>query len=184
MSRRATCSRRCGANDPLIEVTRQIADRLIGLSAIIGSIALIAEVVVIMTDVIGRAMGAPLFGSQDLVTMIMVFVVFGGMAICDRVGGHIAIDLFERHFPAGLNRAINIVTAALGALIFLAIAWTVYASAKLSLMLHLSTNLLNLPKAWFQWALCGFALVAAFAMALRALELALTRRDIRSEISK
>lgn len=162
-------------------ILRRLADRLIGLSAIIGSAGLLLEAVIILVDVIGRAFGKPLFGSQDLVTMTMVFVVFGGMAICDRRGGHIAIDVFERSFPAGFNRFVDIASALLGAIIFAMIAWTIVESAKLSVMLNLSTNLLNLPKAWFQWALSAFALVTAFAMVLRSIEMATRRGDVRRQ---
>ena len=42
------------------------ADRLIRLSAFIGTLALLTEVLIILVDVIGRAFGAPLYGSQDL----------------------------------------------------------------------------------------------------------------------
>ena len=156
-----------------------MADGLIGLSAAVGTIGLVAEVGVILVDVIGRGFGQPLYGSQDLITMVMVLLVFGGMALCDRGGGHVAVDLFERYYPAAMNRVIDIAAALIGAAIFVALAWAVWESSRLSLMLNLSTNLLNLPKAWFQWALCLFALVTAFAMALRALELALGWGDIR-----
>ena len=155
------------------------ADRLIGLSANIGALGLIVEVVVIMIDVVGRAFGSPMFGSQDMITMAMVVLVFGGMALCDRQGGHIAVDLFEPRFPAAMNRWIDILGAALGAVIFAFIAWAIIDSAKLSVMLNLSTNLLRLPKAWFQWGLAGFAMLTSFGMLLRAVELALWRRDVR-----
>ena len=162
---------------------RNWADRLIGLSANIGALGLLLEVVIIMIDVVGRAFGNPLFGSQDMITMAMVILVFGGMAMCDRQGGHIAVDLLEPRFPAAMNRFIDIVSALLGAVIFVFIAWAIVESAKLSVMLNLSTNLLRLPKAWFQWALAGFAILTALGMALRALELILSKRDIRSESS-
>ena len=164
-----------------MDAIRATADRLIGLSATIGILGLFAEVAVILYDVVGRYFGAPLYGSQDIVTMVMVFVVFGGMALCDRQGGHIGVDLLEPRFPAWLNRAIDILAALTGAAIFAMIAWAVWDSAKLSQMLNLSTNLLRWPKAWFQWALCGFAVLTALGMALRAVELMLTRRDIRRE---
>lgn len=160
---------------------RALADRLIGLSATIGILGLLAEVGVILVDVIGRALGRPLFGSQDVVTMAMVIVVFGGMALCDRQGGHVAVDLLERRFPRWLNRGADILSALLGAVIFLMIAWAVWESAKLSVMLNLSTNLLRWPKAWFQWALCGFALLTAAGMLLRAVELSVRGRDVRGE---
>jgi TRAP-type C4-dicarboxylate transport system permease small subunit len=158
-----------------------VADGLIGLSATIGALGLIVEVFVILVDVIGRALGSPLLGLQDLIMMTMVILVFGGMALCDRKGGHIAVDLFERYYPRRMNRFIDILSALVGAVIFVALAWAVLESSKISLMLNLSTNLLLLPKAWFQWALCGFALVAAFGMAVRALELTLGWGDVRME---
>lgn len=160
---------------------RRIADRLIGLAAVIGSAAVLLEVGVILIDVIGRALGRPLLGARDLVTMVMVIVVFGGMALCDRKGGHIAVDVLEAAFPPWLNRAVDAVSALLGAALFLVLAWAVLESAKLSVMLNLSTNLLALPKAWFQWALSGFALLTAAGMLLRFVELTFGGRDVRHE---
>jgi len=160
---------------------RKVADGLISLSAAIGTLGLVLEMLVILVDVIGRALGYPLFGSQDMITMTMVILVFGGMALCDRQGGHISVDLLEKKFPRIVNRFIDIGAAMLGALIFVFIAWAVWESAKLSEMLNLSTNLLRLPKAWFQWSLCALSLVTALGMALRAVELALSGRDIRLE---
>lgn len=160
---------------------RRIADRLINLSAIVGAAGLLVEVAVILVDVIGRTFGRPLFGSQDVTTMTMVIVVFGGMAICDRKGGHIAIDVFERFFSATFNRLIDSASALLGSAIFLTMAWAVNESAQISVMLNLSTNLLVLPKAWFQWVLCAFALLTAFGMLLRAIELAAGLGDVRKD---
>jgi TRAP-type C4-dicarboxylate transport system permease small subunit len=165
----------------MIAHLRTWADRLIGLSATIGALGLLVEVAVILTDVIGRAFGYPLYGSQDMITMAMVILVFGGMAMCDRDGGHIAVDIFEPRYPSWLNRFIDIFAAALGAIIFVFIAWATLESAKLSVMLNLSTNLLRLPKAWFQWGLAGLSIVTALGMLLRAVELSLSGRDVRIE---
>ncbi len=173
------CWLRCSSKH--LDALRIWADRVIGLSAAIGSTALIVVVLVVIVDVVGRAFGAPLYGGHDITTMGMTVVVFAPMALCDRLGGHIAVDLFERYFPFWLNRLINIVVAISGAVIFAALAWATWDSAQLSVMLNLSTNLLYLPKAWFQWAMVFFALVASLGLALRALELALTGRDIRTE---
>lgn len=147
------------------------ADRLIGLSALLGTLALVGEVVVIMIDVIGRYFGAPLRGAQDISQMAMVIVVFGGMAYCDKLGGHIAVGIFERVFPDWLNRAGDVVAALLGAAIFVGLAWTIWQSAALSRMLHLATNIIYLPKAWFQYAAVAMSLITAFGMLLRAIGL-------------
>jgi len=151
------------------------------LCAAIGSTALLGVVVVVLIDVIGRAFGKPLYGSQDIAMMAMTVLVFAPMALCDRLGGHIAVDLFERYFPAKMNYLIDIVVAISGAVIFAALAWATWDSAQLSVMLNLSTNLLYLPKAWFQWGMIFFFSIAAFGLGLRALELSLTGRDIRTE---
>lgn len=162
---------------------RKWSDRLIGLSATIGALGLLVEVVIILIDVIGRALGKPLFGSQDLITMTMVILVFGAMALCDRNGGHIAVDIFERHYPAALNRFIDIVSALTGAVIFFGLAWAVSGVVMLNMRFGISskTNLLGLPIDWFRWALAAFAIMTALGMLLRAVELTLSGRDIRKE---
>lgn len=160
---------------------RTLADRLIGLSAAIGALGLVIEVLVILVDVIGRAFGRPLYGSQDLITMTMVILVFGAMALCDRSGGHIAVDLFERYYPPAMNRLIDIVAALVGAVIFLALAWAIADVALLNQRFGISslTNLLRLPIDWFRWALVGFAVLTALGMLFRAVELIFSGRDVR-----
>lgn len=156
------------------------ADRLISLSALIGAAGLLVISVTIMVDVVGRFFGHPLYGGQDIVTMAMVILVFGGMAICDQTGSHITVDILEPRLPVWFNRLVDILSAGLGALVFGLIAWAVVESASLSVMLNLKTNLLGLPKVWFQGALAGFATLTALGMALRAAEMALLGRDIRT----
>ncbi|WP_235865371.1 TRAP transporter small permease [Alloyangia mangrovi] len=147
---------------------QKTADGLISLSAFLGTLGLLFVVGVIVVDVIGRNFGMPLYGAQDLVIMTMVIIVFGGMALCARDDGHIVVDIFEPHFSPRLNRAIDVGAGLLGAVIFVLIAYTVFKSAQLSQMLNLSTNLLRLPTAWFQYALCALSLVAALALMMRA----------------
>ncbi|WP_180899988.1 TRAP transporter small permease [Martelella soudanensis] len=169
----------------MLAMLRKVADGLVSLSALAGTLGLIFVTLVVLADVIGRAAGAPLRGAQDFYQMGMVIIVFGGMALCDRLGGHIAVDIFENHFPDAFNHWLDIIAALLGAAIFAGIAYTVYDSSKLSQMLKLATNIVSMPKWYFQWALSVMALITAFGMALRAVELALSgpsgrdRREIR-----
>jgi TRAP-type C4-dicarboxylate transport system permease small subunit len=165
----------------MLKQARWLTDRLIFLSAAAAALGLLFEVAVILFDVVGRYFGRPLTGAQDMTQMAMVILVFGAMALCDRMGGHIAIDIFEPRFPGWFNKAVNVAAALFGAVIFLGIAWTVYESSKLSLMLRLSTNIIYLPKAYFQWVLCIFAVIAAIGMVLRAAELTVSGHDVRTE---
>lgn len=166
-----------------MNMLRKLADGLISLSAFIGSAGLIIEMLIILVDVIGRALGYPLFGSQDMITMTMILIVFGGMALCDRQGGHIAVDLLERKISPTLNRLIDAFSALLGAVIFVMLAWAVYGVVEITMRFGMpdSTNLLNLPITYFRMAMMGLSLITAFGMVLRAFELAISGRDIRGE---
>jgi len=155
------------------------ADGLTRLSALIATLGLITEVVVILVDVIGRYFGAPLKGAQDISEMAMVVLVFGAMALCDKVGGHISIDLFENAMPRWMVRSGDIASALIGAAIFLGIAWTTWQSAELSKMLNLATNIIKLPKVWFQYFILVASLITAAAMILRAISLILTPQPHR-----
>jgi TRAP-type C4-dicarboxylate transport system permease small subunit len=103
--------------------------------------------------------------------MAFVIIVFAGMALSDKMGGQIAVDLFERTYSEKLNQLINILVSFMGCIIFLALAWAVYDSSRISIMLNLQTNLLGLQKFWFQWALSVFALLTAVGHFLRAITL-------------
>ena len=145
-------------------------DRLIDLSALVGAVGLIVALGVTSADVVGRAFGAPLFGARDIVSMAGVFVVFGGMAHAHRKGGHIAVDLLERHFPPKFNHILTVVGHVLGAIVFLLIAWQLWIAVDLARMLKMSTNLLYLPRAPFLMAMTALCLICAASMVLRALE--------------
>lgn len=150
------------------------ADRLIRLSAVLGTVCLMLQVAVILVDVVGRYFGSPLTGARDITQMAMTIVVFSGMALCDRIGGHISVDVFENILPATLIRLGDIVSPLIGAVIFFGIAWTVWESAALSRMLNLATNIIYLPKAWFQYAVVVMSIITGLAMLLRAAEAAIS----------
>ncbi|TRW99393.1 TRAP transporter small permease [Paracoccus sp. M683] len=161
----------------MLPALRAFTDRLISLSAWLGTVALLFLVGVVLVDVVGRSFGSPLYGALDMETMAFVIVVFGGMALCDKQGGHICVDLFERYFSPRLNHLIDIVVDLLGGVIFMVIGYAVIKAAQLSAMLNLRTNLLGLPLAWFQWALVALALITGLALLLRAAEFIITGRS-------
>ncbi|SEG85653.1 TRAP transporter small permease [Marinobacterium lutimaris] len=168
---------------PLIVMT----DRLISLSSIFSTAVLLLVLLTILTDVIGRFFGSPLSGSQDLTQMAMVLIVFGGMAYCEKNSGFIAVDLFERMFPPMMNRLLDIAGHLIGGLLFAAIGYTVIEAAEISQMLGLSTNILGLEKAPFQYALAGFALLTALSLLLKCLNRLLSlfvAQDVDNGVNK
>ena len=163
---------------------RKFADALIHASATISSFALIAIMGVICSDVIGRALGEPVYGAHDIITMVMVIVVFGAMPLCDRIGGHVAVDILEGKFTATINKIIDVVVSLVGALFFGFVCYATWESAKISSMLNLSTNLLALEKAWFQYFICFFCVISSIGLVARGIELSFYSRDIRTEIEE
>ncbi|WP_277811339.1 TRAP transporter small permease [Chromohalobacter canadensis] len=150
----------------LTHVTRML-DRLVSLSSIIGTLALIFIVLVTLVDVTGRLFGFPLTGAQDLSEMTMVIVVFGGMALCDKQGGNIAVDIFEDKFPRKMNFFLDIAGWVIGCAIFTAIGYTMIGAAEISELLNLSSNIIGIPKGPFQYAVAFFAFLTALAMFAR-----------------
>jgi TRAP-type C4-dicarboxylate transport system permease small subunit len=145
-------------------------DHLIRLSAIIASLALVGIVATILFDVAGRnLLGAPLRGTQDLVQVALIIIIFGSVAIVDRQDSNVAVDLFEHQYSPMLNRILTAAGRLTGALIFFGIAWTMVDSAAISSMLNLSTNILNIPKAPFQYIIAGFSVLAGVTMVLRVI---------------
>lgn len=161
-------------------------DRLIGLSTVLGTLALVAVVIIVLLDVIGRNLfSQPLTGAQDLTQMGMVLIVFGGVALSDKLNAHISVDLLENTLPAGVNRLLDGVGWLIGAAFFIGIGVTILDSAAISRLLNLSTNILNLPKAWFQYAVAAFCFVTAASMLLRLARhlLGMTPADSPEEMS-
>lgn len=156
-----------------------VSDRLTDLSVILGAAGLLVALGVTAVDVVGRAFGAPLYGARDIVSMAGVFVVFGGMAQAHRLGSHVTVDLLERHFPPRLNRWLDVLAPALGALVFGLIAWQLYLGIGLARMLNSSTNLLYLPRAPFLMAMAVLSAVCALSMGLSAVRAALRPAAVR-----
>lgn len=153
----------------MLNLARRVVDRLVDAAAAVAALALVVLMVVVVVDVIGRFFGSPLRGAQDIVKMAFIFIVFGGMAFCDRIGGHVAVDLLEDKFPKTLNFWFSVFAALVGAVIFALIAWQVWEASKISIMLNSATNILKLPRVPFQYCIIAFAVLTSASMALRAL---------------
>lgn len=142
-----------------------------------GTVGLVVEVTVILIDVIGRFFGFPLSGAQDMTAMGMTLIVFGGMALCDKIGGHVNVDLFEGAMPRWMIWAGDFAAAVIGALIFVGIAWTTWKSIYLmrfQMGIVQTTNIIDLQFDWFKGAIVVMSIITAAGMTLRAIGLIVT----------
>lgn len=154
----------------------RLLDKVIDLAVLIGGAALLFLTGLIMADVTGRYFGAPITGAQDLIQMTAVFVVFGGMAHCARIDGHIAVDILDPFFPPRLRRVFGIFAELLGALLFALIAWQMWEASKMSALLNMRTNIIGLPRVPFQYAILALSLLASATLLTHGMARAL-RRD-------
>lgn len=94
-----------------------------GLAAVAG-FGIVAMMLLTCADVFLRYfLNAPIEGSLDLTQMLMVIIVFFGLAYCGWTGGHVAVDLLRELVPPAvvvpLARLVNLI----GAIVMLAMAW-------------------------------------------------------------
>lgn len=76
-------------------VLRILARNLTGLTAVIGAVALAADVAVVFASVIWRyALHTPIEWAEEVARALMVTLVFAGVATATGRGRHIGVDLF------------------------------------------------------------------------------------------
>lgn len=154
-----------------VALARRVANALVTASAVVGGLALLASLLVILADVIGRSLDHPISGSPDIIQLCFVLIVFGSVPICERTGGNVRMDLFDSSFSASANRLFDYFAVISGVVLFALIAWRMWESAKLSMMLDLSTNVLRIAKAPFQICVTVACLIVAFSMLVQLIEM-------------
>ena len=87
-------------------------------------------------------------------------------------------------FRRGCSGSGDVIAPLLGAVIFAGIAWTVWESAALSRMLNLATNIIYLPKAWFQYVVVVMSIITAIGMLVRAVGIAMSGKPVSHELDE
>ncbi|ARO15653.1 hypothetical protein BVG79_02313 [Ketogulonicigenium robustum] len=137
------------------------------LCARIAGAGLLLIAALLLVDVVGRAIGRPLFGAQEVTEMVMVVVIFGSVALLDHRGGQIRVDLFAGAMSPAVAALADRLAAFLALALWATLAWATIQAAQLSQMFGLKSNILGVPKAPFQYALAAFAAIGAVGALLR-----------------
>jgi TRAP-type C4-dicarboxylate transport system permease small subunit len=123
--------------------------KFLRLLAILGGWVVVALMAYTVLDVVMRyCFNNPFSSSLEVTEFAMSAIVFLGIAYCGWLGGHVAVDIFERTF--------------VGALLFIAIAWLTMDEAIATM--HRVSNMLRWPHYPFQF-------VVAFGSAMYAIVL-------------
>ena len=141
---------------------RRLERLLEGLAAA----ALVALMGIVLVDVVGRdAFNRPLAAGTELTEIgmaLMAFLAFPLLALRQR---DITVDLYDFiGGGGGGTKKFQVVLAGLvGAVVHALLAWQMVTFARRALQSGEATAQMGLPLSWVWWAMCGLAVMAAFA---------------------
>ena len=133
----------------------------------VSSIALVAMMIVVVTDVTLRfVFNTPVRGAYDIVSFALLIMVFFGIGPVIVAGKEIVMDLFDHILPSPALKGLRIISAIGTLAVFLFISWSMIGPAVNAWRYGDRSLELNLP-VWVFWA-CAFTglvgiLISAFA---------------------
>ena len=132
---------------------------LIHALAVVGSLALLALIVVTVADVIGRQFGWPVKGAYDLVRVLGAVATACALPLTKAAKGHIAIEYFfqkmRRRGRTITDTLMRLAVLALFGLLawqFSVQGWSFYTSGEVTPTLHM-------PIFWVPWVAAAARLV-------------------------
>jgi TRAP-type C4-dicarboxylate transport system permease small subunit len=94
---------------------------------VIAGLALASSMFLTVADVILRTFKRPIVGTYELVGLLGALVVGFSLPQTSRVKGHVLMDFLTGSLPDWAQRFLNVLTRALGILLFAIIAWNLWA---------------------------------------------------------
>ena len=144
-----------GPRGPFVSMLRWLA-------LIAGWVLMLLMVYTVLDVILRYVFNRPFSGSLELTEFAMSMIVFLGIAYCGWLGGHVAVDIFERPLDHPRLRFVPVLLTFISAVLFAAIAWLTAAEALTSM--HRISNMMR----WPHWP---FQLTVAFGSAMYAIVL-------------
>ena len=96
---------------------------------IIGAACLVGLMFLTCADVVGRALGHPIFGSVEIVGFMATLAVVMAMPYTHQVQGHIGVEILVRLLSDKTQTIIDICTGIISLILFAIVSWrmAVYA---------------------------------------------------------
>ena len=136
---------------------------LLRLMALVAGWVLVALMAYTVLDVILRyVFNRPFSGSLEITEFAMAVIVFLGIGYCGWLGGHVAVDIFERPLEDPRLRFVPVILSLVSAVLFAMIAYLTTADA-----INASHRISNMMR-WPHWP---FQLTVALGAALYAIVL-------------
>ena len=146
-----------------------------------GAFAGLIMVVLVTVHVISRAVfGKPLVGTVELEELMIVILVFCGVAYTKITGNHISVDFVTVRLSARSRAIVDVITALISTALLLALGWQNVVLSLVYLHDGMATFQLRIPLFWVLWVIAmGFILfgISALTDLLRALSVAVRNRQ-------
>lgn len=89
----------------------------------IASACLLLMTAVTGVDVVGRLMGHPLFGSEEIVTFLAVCIVAMSLPYAHTEHSHIGVEIFVRYMPKRIRHGLKLARSLTALVLFGIVTW-------------------------------------------------------------
>lgn len=150
-----------------------IVDRLAAVLKWIGGLSLVGMMLITCLDVVLRAVGQPLYGMVESVSLLAVLVLASALPITQRDRGHVALDMLVRRFTDRTAAVVDAVGQSVACGLFAIVSWQCWLYAATMAASGQVSQSLELPLHWLvravsvAFAVLCLALLADIAASIR-----------------
>lgn len=142
----------------------KMLQRVCGVMRVAACLAVLAMVLVTVTDITGRVQRSPIFGSEEIVAFLGVLALGLGLPYAHAHRSHIGVEVFVQLMSITVRRRLKLLREILSILFFAVVTFMMGAYARDK---HLSGEVsmnLGLPEYLLLYALCACFAVGTLAM--------------------
>ena len=158
------------------KVTRPISMWVNG----IGTVTLVAMVVLTVVDVTGRAFfNSPLLGIIDIQQFLLLVLIFLAIAYCQFEKRHVRVTILTARFPQSIRAIIDSGTYILGIFVFAIVVWQTIRYGRLVWEQGMTGGILGWPAPPFVFTItlgCALLTLVLFSDLLRTVDWILTNK--------
>ncbi len=146
---------------------------------VVGGVALLGVTLLATANVALRIFKVPVAGAYEVVSFLGAIVTAGALGYTQKRRHHIVVDILSARYPAGVKRAVDLVSNVVMFLLFSVVSWQTAVYGKRLIRVGEVSETLKVPYHPFVFLVAlGFA-VLAFTILLDLLETLWTREGKR-----
>ncbi|MCM2973320.1 TRAP transporter small permease [Larsenimonas suaedae] len=145
---------------------KPLLTRLAAGLALVGGLLLLGAIALSLTSMVGRRLwAAPITGDMELLQMTMAVAVACFLPLCEINDRHIRVDIVATVLPAGVNRALLVISHLMLACVSALLLWRTALMTQDSFLFNAQSVQLGLPEGAFQVAMLpGLTLMSVCAL--------------------